>query len=395
MTDRGLRRLALLWFSLIILMGPLGFILQGGVTFDDVFGLPFAGFAVVGLAVALSRPRNPVGWVFLFVGFSPTVGFFTSAYAVRSALTEGGLPGALVVEWVSSWAWFPGIAVLATWALLLFPDGRLPSRRWRVVSYLASLMIVLVVVGIAFIPGRMEPFNPSLTPSMNPFGIEGARNLLETLMSVGFPMVPLLGVTCALSMAFRYRASRPEQRQQIKWFAFSTVILVLIILFEDPISIVVGEAIADVFFLIGMLLPSVGAGIGILKYRLYDIDVVVNRTLVYALLTAILAATYLGIVVMMQGLLAGVTAESDLAVAASTLAVAALFRPLRTWVQSFIDHRFYRRKYDVSATLGRFSARLRDHVDLDSLNRELLDVVSETMQPAHVSVWIRPTEVST
>lgn len=392
MSDRALRRLAILTFAVIILMGPVGFVLQGGVTFDDVFGLPFAGFAAVGLAVALRQPRNPVGWVFLFVGFAPTVGFFSSAYAVRSALTEGGLPGALFIEWVSSWAWFPGVALLCTFALLLFPDGRLPSRRWRPVPYLATLMIVLVVGGMAFMPGRMEPFNPSLGPSLNPFGVEGAKGFLEMLTNVGFLMVPLLGLTSAVSMAFRYRASPPAQRQQIKWFAYSTVMLVLIILFEDPISALFGEAIADIVFLIGMLFPSVGAGIGILKYRLYDVDVVINRTLVYGLLTAILALTYLGIVVMMQGLLGGLTDESDLAIAVSTLAVAALFRPLRARLQSFIDQRFYRRKYDARRTLESFSSRLRETVDLESLHGELIAVVGETMQPSHASVWIRAGE---
>ena len=375
LSETTLRRLAVVTFAIIILMGPVGFVLQGGLTADDVFGLPFAGFAVVGLAVTLRQPRNPVGWVFLFVGFSPTVGFFSSAYAVRSALTEGGLPGALFVEWLSSWAWFPGVALLCTFALLLFPDGRLPSARWKPVPYLATLMIALVVAGIAFMPGRMEPFNPALEPSMNPFGLPGAKGFLELLMGVGFPMVPLLGLASAVSMAFRYRASKPAQRQQIKWFAYSTVMLVLIIMFEDPISVLFGEAIADVVFLIGMLFPSVGAGIGILKYRLYDVDLVINRTLVYGLLTAILALTYLAVVVTMQGLLAGVAEESDLAVAASTLVVAALFRPLRSRLQAFIDQRFYRRRYDARRTLESFSSRLRDTVDLDSLSCELVGVV--------------------
>jgi hypothetical protein len=378
-------------FSLIILMGPIGFLLQGGVTFDDVFGLPFAGFAAVGLAVGLSSPRNPVGWVFLAVGFTPTVGFLSSAYAVRSASIDGGLPAATIVEWVSSWAWFPGVALLCTFALLLFPDGKLPSRRWRPVPYLASSMIALVVVAIALTPGRMEPFNPSLQPSVNPFGVEQAAGILEALGSIGFVMVPLLGLTSAVSMAFRYRASAPAQRQQIKWFAYSTVMLVVIILFEDAISDLFGEAIADIFFLAGMLFPSVGAGIGILKYRLYDIDVVINRTIVYAVLTAALAVVYLSVVVVMQRALGGLTQESDLAIAASTLAVAALFRPFRSRIQAFIDQRFFRRKYDAGRTLESFSSRLRDTVDLDSLNGELIQVVGETMQPSHVSLWIRST----
>jgi hypothetical protein len=394
MNEVSLRRIAIALYVLVISMGPVGFFLQGGVTFDDVFGLPFAGFATVGLVVALRQPRNPVGWVFLLVGLAPTVGFFTSAYAVRSTLTEGGLPGALYVEWVSSWAWFPGVGALVTFALLLFPDGRLPSRRWRAVPYLSAALIVAVVAGMALMPGRMEPFNPSLTPSINPFGLEGAKSLLEGLMTVAFPLVPILGLLCAASMAFRYRAAAPDQRQQIKWFAYSTVVLVAIILFEGPISALFGETVADAVFLAGMLFPSIGAGIGILKYRLYDIDVVINRTLVYGLLTAILAATYVGIVFVLQGVLGAVTQDSDVAVAGSTLAVAAMFRPLRARVQAFIDHRFDRRKYDARRTLEEFSSKLRDEVDLQHLARDLSAVVNDTMQPAHVSVWFRPGAAS-
>ena len=392
MKDATLRRIAVAVFATILALGPLGFWLQGGVTLDDVFGLPFAGFATVGLVVALRRPRNPVGWVFLAVGLLPSIGFFTSAYAVRSARTSGGLPAALVVEWVSSWAWFPGVASLVTFALLLFPDGKLPSRRWRVVPYLAVTLIIVVVAAMGLMPGRMEPFNPSLEPSMNPFGLRSAGGFLEGVMAFAFPMVPLLGLTCALSLAFRYRGAPLEQRQQIKWFAYSTVLLVAIILFEDPISALFGETVADGIFLTGMLFPSIGAGIGILKYRLYDIDVVINRTLVYGVLTAILAITYLGLVVAMQSVLGGVTEGSDLAVAASTLAVAALFRPLRSRVQAFIDQRFYRRRYDARMTLETFSARLRDDVDLEHLAADLTGVVVRTMQPAHASLWLRRAE---
>ncbi len=372
-------------------MAVAGFLLKEKFTSDDVFGIPFLAFTVVGLVVGLREPRNPVGWVFLLVGSTPTLGFFSSSYAFRGLQT--GLPGARVMEWVSSWAWFPGLGAFVTFGLLLFPDGRLPSRRWRAVAYLAGLLILVITLGFAFEPGPMEPFDPSLPSHENPYGWAAAGGVIEVILSVAFPFLPLLGFAGLVSLIFRYRHSRTEQRQQIKWFAYSAFVLVVIIVFEDVFDRVLGQRGAEVLFLFGMMFPSVGAGIGILKYRLYDIDVVINRTLVYGVLTAILAATYFGSVVLLQGLLAGVAEDSDLAVAASTLAVAALFRPLRVRVQGFIDRRFYRRKFDARMTLESFSARLREDVDLEHLAAELSGVVRDTMQPAHVSVWLRPPEM--
>lgn len=389
MTDAARSRWALALYALVVALGVAGFILKGRVTADDVFGIPFFAFATVGAVVAARQPRNPVGWIFILVGLTPTTGFFTGAYAARSLATPGGLPGDTVIEWVSSWAWFPGLGLLATFALLLFPDGKLPSHRWRGVPYLAVALIATVTASMAFLPGPMEPFDASLPSSQNPFGLVGAGALIETVEGVAFGLVPLLALTCALSLAFRYRRSSYDQRQQIKWFAYSAVVLVVVIAFETPISKLLGDAVAQGFFFAGMIFPSIGAGIGILKYRLYDVDVVINRTIVYAILSALLAASYLALVVVLQGILAGFGDDSDLAVAGSTLAVAALFRPLRSRVQAFIDHRFYRRKYDAHRTLETFSARLRDDVDLEHLAADLTGVVAQTMQPAHASLWLR------
>ena len=382
-------RWAVVLYGVVVAMGVAGFLLKGGVSADDVFGIPFFAFATMGAVVAARQPQNPVGWIFICVGLTPTTGFFTGAYAARSLSTGGGLPAGTVIEWVSSWAWFPGIGLLATFALLLFPDGRLPSPRWRIVPYIAGVLIVVVTASMAFLPGPMEPFDATLPSNDNPFGIESARSLIETIEGVAFSLVPLVALVCALSLAFRYRRATYEQRQQIKWFAYSAVVLVVVIAFESPISQLLGDAVAQGFFFAGMIFPSIGAGIGILKYRLYDIDVVINRTIVYVILTALLASAYLGLVVVMQGALAGLGNDSDLAVAASTLAVAALFRPLRSRVQAFIDQRFYRRKYDARRTLETFSSRLRDDVDLDHLSASLTGVVMETMQPRHASLWLR------
>ena len=389
MSDAALKRLPLAVFGLIVAMGVLGFVLKGRVTADDVFGIPFFAFATVGAVVAVRQPRNPVGWIFMVVGLTPTTGFFTGAYAGHSLQTAGGLPGATFVEWVSSWAWFPGIGLLATFGFLLFPNGGLPSRRWRVVPYLAATWIAVITLSMALLPGPMEPFDPTLPSSVNPYGLESAGEVIESIEGAAFSGFPLLALLCVASLGFRYRSATSDQRQQIKWFAYSAFVLFLAIAFENVVEGLVGDAVAQSLFFIGMIFPSVGAGIGILKYRLYDIDVVINRTLVYGSLTAILAGTYLGIVVLLQQALGGFTADSDLAIAGSTLAVAALFRPLRSRVQTFIDRRFYRRKYDATETLSRFSSRLRDQVDLESLKEEIVGVVGETVQPAHVSVWLR------
>lgn len=389
MSDRGLRRLAWFVYAFIIAIVLAGALLKGTLTYDDIFGIPFFAFATMGLFVATRQPRNPVGWVFVFVGLTPTLGFFTSSYAYRSLQTAGGLPGGTVLEWVSSWAWFPGIGALITFGLLLFPDGKLPSPRWRSFPYIAATYLFVVTASMAFKPGLMEPFDATLPSNPNPFGLQGAAGFMETLEGVSFSLFPLFALVCASSLVLRFRRSATEQRQQIKWFAYSALMLVLIVMFEDLFDMLLGERLGELFFLLGMIFPSVGAGIGILKYRLFDIDVVINRTLVYGALTGALALVYLGVVVVMQGMLGNFTEDSDLAIAASTLAVAGLFGPFRARIQAFIDRRFYRRKYDAQLTLESFSSRLRDTVDLQHLTQDLASVVQETVQPSHVSVWLR------
>ncbi len=392
MSDRVLRGIVTAVFTGWISMAAAGFLLKREVTTEDISGVPFFAFTVVGLIVALREPRNAVGWVFLLGGSTPTIGFFSSSYAFHAM--ETGYPGEVIAQWVSSWAWLPGLGTFVTLGLLLFPDGRLPSRRWRFVAYFSGLAILLITSGFALDPGPMDPFDPLMPSLENPFGWDRGGPVIDAVLSVAFPLLPLSAFAAFASLIFRYRHSRTEQRQQIKWFAYSSLVLVLIIAFESVLERILGERATEVVFLFGMVFPSIGAGIGILKYRLYDIDVVINRTLVYGVLTGILGLTYLGIVVSLHGVLSEITRESDLAVAVSTLAVAALFRPLRARVQAFIDRRFYRRRYDARMTLESFSSRLRDDVDLEHLAQDLAAVVRETMQPAHVSVWLRPRSVS-
>lgn len=388
--DRWGPRLAIGLMGVSVAMGITGLLLKQELVRADLGGVPFFAFGLVGMFVAMRQPGNPVGWLFMVVGIMPVVGFFSSAYAARAIQVDpGSLPGGEVATWISAWAWIPGVATLLTFGLLLYPAGHLPSPRWRTVSYGAAVAMAGAVTGIALMPGKMEPFEEGGPRLVNPFGIEGAGGILEPLAGLSLSALVFFGALSVASLAFRFRQTSPQQRQQIKWFMYPAALLVVVVLLESQLEMLMGAEISELFFTFAILLLPIGTGIGILRYRLFDIDVVINRTLVYLSLTAILIGTYLGIVVVVQGILTGVTADSDIAVAASTLAVAAMFRPLRSRIQMFIDHRFYRRKYDATATLERFSSRLRDQVDLDSLRTQVLTVVGETIQPAHASLWLR------
>jgi hypothetical protein len=293
------------------------------------------------------------------------------------------------MAWVSSWLVFIiiGFSVLY---ILLFPTGRLPSRRWRWVTWLTVAFVLVGVMLGAFSSGPVE----GLGPIRNPLGIKGFSDVSHSIV---FNMVALvLVVAAAWSVFMRLRGAIGVERQQIKWFAYAaaaTVMgLVLAYIIPDVIDVPLWfERIGHAIFL--LLIPAIpiSIGIAILKYRLYDIDLLINRTLVYGSLTVTLVALYFGGIVVLQRVFVVLTGQqSTLAVVASTLLIAALFTPLRRRIQSFIDRRFYRSKYDARKTLEAFSAGLREETDLDALSDDLVGVVRETMQPAHVSLWLRP-----
>ncbi|MEA2134546.1 MAG: hypothetical protein QOC68_2455 [Solirubrobacteraceae bacterium] len=336
-------------------------------------------FSTVGALVAARRPRNPIGWLLLGAGLSYVVGGVTVSYAEGDNL--GGW--ATVAAWVGTWVWIAGIGPIGTFGLLLFPDGRLPSRRWRPVAWLAGAGLASLILGLALAPGRFEDL-----PIENPVGLESLAWLPGVLSGAG-GITLIAGLAGAIaSLAARFRVARAEQRQQLKWLVYAAGLVGLSVLVTLPMETFLGADVVNLTNAISTVAAStvpIAMGIAILRHRLYDIDVVINRTLVYGALTATLAATYLALVLLL-GLAVG---DSGLATAASTLAVAALFRPARTRIQAVVDRRFYRRRYDAARTLEAFSARLRDELDLDALREEIRGVVGETVQPAHVSVWLR------
>jgi hypothetical protein len=303
---------------------------------------------------------------------------------------EGGLPAQRAAAWLFAWSG-EAVFLLVVLLLLLFPHGRFLTRRWRWVGAAAMATSALFAVAIAFDPGPLytaEEFS-------NPVGIEGAGDALEALREVASVALPGFLILAGISLILRYRRAAVREREQIKWFAAGGALAVLLVAAFSTLELTMetnrgpGEVVTSVLALLSLSVIPIAAGIAILRSRLYDVDVVINRTLVYGALTATLVGAYVGIVLLLQLALSPLTDESDLAIAGSTLAVAALVRPLRGRIQALVDRRFYRRRYNAARTLEGFGARVRDQVELDSLGAELRTVVAETMQPAHVSLWLR------
>ena len=341
----------------------------------------------VGAIVASHRPENPVGWLLCLSGVAVSTDTFAAQYATYALLAQpGSLPAGEAAAWVASWL-LPVMIGTQVFYILLFPTGRLPGRRWR---WVARLTVAFVVVGVVSSAFSLDP-ESGLGPIRNPLGIEGFTAVSKGLL---YAVSPLLFGAAALSVFVRLRRAVGVERQQVKWLAYAAaawasgiVFNVVTLAVDTPIWI---ERASLAYFTVAGEAVPIAIGIAILRYRLYDIDILINRTLVYAPLTISLLALYFGGVVLLQGAFVALTGEkSTLAVVASTLAIAALFNPLRRRVQSFVDRSFYRRKYDAAKTLEAFSAKLRDETDLEALNDDLVGVVRETLQPTHVSLWLR------
>ena len=349
------------------------------------------GFSTVGAVVA-SRipPDNPIGWLFCMVGLLFAATHFTAEYAIYTLLAEPGslLPAGEAAAWLNSWLWVLQLGCIV-FVVLLFPDGRLPSRSWRWFAWLGVLSVLVGAVLGAVSPGPII----ALGPIHNPLAVESLPNAQQPLQML---MIVLVAVAAG-SLLVRWISARGVERQQIKWFSYAIALLaggaILQYAISEPLEQVLLGWAGRTLVLAGLAGIPICMGIAITRYRLYEIDLVINRTLVYGSLTAILAGIYFGGVTATQALfrtLAGQEQQPQLAIVISTLAIAALFDPLRRRLQGFIDRRFYRSRYDARKTLEGFSVRLRDETNLDALSDELVGVVRETMQPAHVTLWLRP-----
>ena len=355
---------------------------------EAVSAVVLLAFATVGALIAARRPSNPIGWIFCGVALLMALESAAFSYAIYGLLIRpGALPGAiwvgLLAPWIRSIAWF----TLFTFLPLLFPDGRLPSRHWRVLVWLFAVLLIVNSAGTLLAP---RLFDDHLAAIRNPIGLLSA-DLSDPLQT---PLPLLLNIAACTAVIVRFRRARGVEREQLKWFAYAAILAIAWSVFIATAVFVLPTWLLDLttpLWNLPILGLAVATAIAILRHRLYDIDLIINRTLVYGALTLLLAAVYFGCVVGLQALaqaLTGQRGQNPLAIVISTLLIAALFTPLRRRLQAFIDRRFYRRKYDAARTLATFSAALRSEVDLAELSAHLVGVVGDTMQPAHVSLWL-------
>jgi hypothetical protein len=380
-------------------------------------------FQVLGVLIVAHQPRNRIGWIFCVIGLLYGVWLFTSQYAIYAMITEpGSLPGAALAAWLSSWSWAPPSWLVGTLCLLLLPDGHLPSRRWRPIPWLAATGLALFLGALSVTPweGRANIATPTqvkasatgllavihplvsfavaVTPSKvqggvtypidNPLRLGGADAALATIATVGATLILASFVASVLAPVVRFRHARGAQRQQLKWIAYAVVLAALIHLLANSLLPHLVQLVQSV----ELSVFAIAVAVAVLRHHMYDIDLVINRTLVYGLLTALLGGVYAGAVLVLGQLFGGVGRDPpSWAVAGATLAVAALFQPARRRIQQVVDRRFNRRKYNAAKTIEAFSSRLRDQVDLGTLSSELLTVVDQTMQPTRVVLWLRPS----
>lgn len=349
-----------------------------------LFALLGVTSAVIGALVASRVPTNAVGWLILGLGVGMGVLTAAAAYAEAHQLAElGPLPGQAAAAWISDFLGIPVLYGVTGLLLLLFPTGRPLSPRWRVAVWGFGIVVSIALLSSGLVPGDIG------SGIDNPLALSGAAADVDQVVADVTDVLALPAmVMCAVCLVVRLRRSRGVERQQLKWFTYAAAVTGLGL----GTTVLSHGILADAAFflaMVGLVLLPLTAGLAILRYRLYEIDVVIKRTLVYGVLTAVLVATYLVLVLTSRLLLDPLTGQSDLAVALSTLAVAALFRPLRSRIQAVVDRRFYRNQYDAANTLEDFSSRLREEIDLDSLGADLRTVVRDTMQPSHVTLWLR------
>ena len=383
---------------LVLTAGTLVLVFVGWTSGDQTLVLLCSGYAVVGALVASREPRNAVGWLMLTIALSFAATSFTDSY-----ITRAGQPGEVWAAWVSSWGWNVWLFVASGILPFLFPDGRLLSPRWRYALGLGIFTLAASLFSAMFKPGALEVETPGTIT--NPLGVAALpTSLMSDMDTLGNFVAATVIVLGGVSLGLRLHRSHGRTREQLKWFVYvgavavAALCLALLDVIVDSSNGAApdpawSETLGSIGWFCALAALVIGfptaIGIAILRHRLYGIDVVINRTLVYGSLTVLLAATYLVLVLGLRVVLTPLTGESDLAVAASTLAVAGLFRPARTRIQHVVDRRFFRSRYDAERTLEGFSAQLRSEIDLEALGIDLREVVANTMHPEHVSLWLR------
>ncbi len=345
----------------------------------------FVSLPTVGAVLAILRPRNAIGWLFLGGGFGFIIGIFSTEYVGRSLYTGAALPGAGLVDWMGAWSWGLSFSLLVIWVPLLFPDGHLPGPRWRPFAWVA-LVAGVVATGAAAISADTTGGYSGQLP--NPFAVGGRIGDVALVVNGwSLQVLAVLGLLSIASLAVRFRRAHAGERQQLKWFLFAAGYLLTAMV----VTIVTGSDVAWNALELGFAALPIAVGIAVLRYRLYDIDRIISRTIGYAAITGLLAITFALAILLFQTVLAPVTGRNTVAVAGSTLIVAALFQPLRRRVQRVVDRRFNRSRYDAERTIAVFSTRLRDDVDLESLGADIQTVVAQTVAPASMVLWTRPT----
>jgi len=393
----------LTWFLFLIITFFAEFLTLKNAPSDNLLGdvfydLVLLVFITVGAFIASHRPENAIGWIICAATLIWALSVFALEYGVYSLITApGSLPFGVFVSLIGAVGRGIGWFLIITFLLLLFPNGHLPSSRWRLLAWLIAGLLVAYPFTLLFDPTPFINVDPRLVEVQNTLGISGTSALFDHFNTLVNLLLFATAVACIASVIVRFRKARGDERQQLKWLAYGTIMSLLIIvaiIVYIFTNVDIGFLSSALFYL-PVLIISISAGIAIMRYRLYNIDILINRTLVYGVLTALLALIYFGLVFILQSLvraLTGQISQTPLVIVGSTLVIAAIFQPLRRRIQQVIDRRFYRRKYDAARTVEAFSATLRNEVDLSQLREHLITVVQETMQPAHVSLWLRQPE---
>ncbi|MEP6697818.1 MAG: hypothetical protein ABJA34_13215 [Pseudonocardiales bacterium] len=407
--DTWLSRLAAATFSASLLLLLATILLdalsalqraRSGISLSQAVGAPafsiaFFTFSVVGFVIARRRPAHPIGWLLLGIGLSWGLrGFLFDSYLPWTLKTHtGSLPAAPLVGAISFPLWVPCVGLMGTFLILLFPDGRLPSPRWRPVAWASGITIGWLYITDLVWPG---PVQQAPVPDLhNPLAIDALAPIQPALQALVLAL-PLCIVACAVALVRRFRRARGVERLQLKWLAVAGAMVAgsyLILMLVAGLAALISpgpapwwvDAVSQVVVSAFALIP-IAIGVAVLKHGLYGLDRLISRTVSYAVITGTLLVVYFGLVTAAGSLL---PRGNSLGVAGATLVVAALFQPLRRRVQAAVDRRFNRSRYDAGRTVEAFSTRLRDEVDLESLRTDLVEVVRRTMEPSSVGVWLR------